>query len=334
MVAPPPPAVLPYAGRIEGSGSPMAPATRVLVLCSIGGLILLIALGLLLPPFWYSHTLSNRTVCAANMSGIGKGLLTYANDGNQGMPIAAHWPEQVAVATGQVNYVGRIGSKRGVDNQPNAGETWAVDGPDGREMSTTRNLWTLVRSNGSTAGSFICPDAGDVKNGEDNPQDYWDSETVTLRRPAPSRPPRTRRRTRRSATAIRCRMVVTAGPARMATREWSWRRTKGRTASRPKQVARPRRRCFPRSPTPNPALKTGVPGTHPTTAASAVGQAGKRPVRRQPRRLVHLAVGGRPRRQHLHPVAVRRRGQTRRSSSETRRPGIRPISRRWPTPTG
>src|SRR5690606_29768100 len=105
---------------------------------------------------------------------IGKGLHTYAADGNQGMPIAAHWPEQVALATGQVNYVSRFGSKRGVMGDTWAGETFEVDGPDGREMSTTRNLWTLIRAGGSTPGSFVCPESGDTKNDEDSPQDYWD----------------------------------------------------------------------------------------------------------------------------------------------------------------
>jgi hypothetical protein len=42
------------------------------------------------------------------------------------------------------------------------------------EISTTRNLWTLVRIGGSTPASFICPESNDEKNDEENPQDYWD----------------------------------------------------------------------------------------------------------------------------------------------------------------
>jgi len=42
------------------------------------------------------------------------------------------------------------------------------------EISTTRSLWALIRSNAATLASFICPSSEDVKNQDDNPQDSWD----------------------------------------------------------------------------------------------------------------------------------------------------------------
>lgn len=170
----PPPEVLPYSGRIEGRGSTTGPLTRLLLVLAVGSVLLVIVLTLLLSGLWYSDLRYCRTTCAANLHGIGKGLHSYASDNRGQMPIAAHWPEKVAIATGQVNYVGRIGSKRGAETQPAAGDTSVVDGPDGREISNTRNLWTLVHWGGSTPASFICPNGDDQKNDEDNPQAYWD----------------------------------------------------------------------------------------------------------------------------------------------------------------
>lgn len=161
------------------SGKPEVYGGRGLALAGVilGGLgigLWVLTVPILLPSLARARELAKRTTCAANMQGLGYALRTYSNDGDQGMPIAAHWQEKVEAATGQVNYVGRIGSKRGLSGNPAAGESLAVDGPDGRELSTTRNLWTMVRIAGSTPQSFVCPSSGDVANVEWNPQDYWD----------------------------------------------------------------------------------------------------------------------------------------------------------------
>jgi prepilin-type N-terminal cleavage/methylation domain-containing protein len=131
--------------------------------------IIALLISILLPSLARARELAKRTTCAANVSGIGKGLFTYANEGNQGMPIAAH---QTTTNKGvsAVTYVRMIGSKRGQINNPAAGETFTTE----NQMSTVRNLWTLVRNGGSTPASFICPSSEDMKNDEDNPQDFWD----------------------------------------------------------------------------------------------------------------------------------------------------------------
>ena len=156
----------------EYGGKGLAVAGLIVSVVSMA--IWLMAIPILLPSLARARELAKRTTCAANMAGMGRGLLVYAGDGNQGYPVAAHWEEKTRTATGQVNYVGRIGSKRGKAGDPGLGETTAVDGPDGRELSTTRNLWILVRSGGSTPASFVCPSSDDTQNEENNPQDYWD----------------------------------------------------------------------------------------------------------------------------------------------------------------
>ncbi len=133
--------------------------------------IIALLISILLPSLARARELAKRTTCAANLSGIGKGLFTYAADGNQGMPIAAHKSDSdTNPQTADVDYTKMIGVGRGQANLPAAGESNDTI----TTLSTARNLWTLVRASGSTAGSFICPSTDDQKNDEDNPQDYWD----------------------------------------------------------------------------------------------------------------------------------------------------------------
>jgi prepilin-type N-terminal cleavage/methylation domain-containing protein len=143
--------------------------------------IIALLISILLPSLARARELAKRTACAANMSGMGKGLHTYANDGNQGMPISAYSTVGMAAdgKTGAVTYVRAIGSKRGMYNDPSWGEikypdTTVAGHDNGKLISTVRNLWTLVRSGGSTPASFICPSCDDAKNDEDSPQAYWD----------------------------------------------------------------------------------------------------------------------------------------------------------------
>jgi len=138
--------------------------------------IIALLISILLPSLARARELAKRTTCAANMSGIGKGLHTYANDGNQGMPVAAHAapPQSTTGNIGSTTYVQEIGSKRGSTQAPSAGEIIVAANATLTQASTVRNLWTLVRQGGSTPGSFLCPSSDDQKNSEDNPQDYWD----------------------------------------------------------------------------------------------------------------------------------------------------------------
>jgi len=140
--------------------------------------IIALLISILLPSLARARELAKRTTCAANLSGIGKGLHTYSNDGNQGMPVAAH---VMATTTSEapVQYWGKIGSKRGLSTNASMGEIQyygvGMTNPDaGVQMSNVRNLWTLVRVSGSTPASFVCPSSEDAKNDEDNPQAYWD----------------------------------------------------------------------------------------------------------------------------------------------------------------
>lgn len=114
--------------------------------------------------------LSNRTICASNLKGIGTGMYTYANENGDMWPIPPHAPA-TQDGVGEVTYAPRrIGIKRGTETQPEAGASSVND----CELSTTRAFWLLVRTNSSTPKSFYCPLSKDEPNDEDNPQSFWD----------------------------------------------------------------------------------------------------------------------------------------------------------------
>ncbi|NLE57129.1 MAG: hypothetical protein GX616_02125, partial [Planctomycetes bacterium] len=135
----------------------------VVVICVILILVVLVVVQ-------WTRRPPQRTSCAAMLSGIAKGLYTYATENGDVYPIAAHAPAD-ADEVGRVKYApGMIGTHRGVAGDPNSGETTEAD----TEMSTTRNLWVLVRTGGTSPRSFICPSSPDKANDEDNPAEFRD----------------------------------------------------------------------------------------------------------------------------------------------------------------
>jgi prepilin-type processing-associated H-X9-DG protein len=107
-------------------------------------------------------------------------MYTYANENNDYWPIAAPFAEPTKDEFGAVKYVGVIGKDeptRGRANDTEYGSPIRFRTENNRppqELSTTRNLWVLIRNGASASASFICPSGDDEKNDEDNPQNYWD----------------------------------------------------------------------------------------------------------------------------------------------------------------
>jgi len=138
--------------------------------------IIALLISILLPSLGRARELSKRAVCAANLKGMGTGFYTYANDNGQVWPIAAHLQADASsTGTGNVEYCNMIGAKRGEAGNPMAGETIDYDDPAPDEnISTARNMWTLIRLDMSAPKSFICPSSDDAANDDEVPQDYWD----------------------------------------------------------------------------------------------------------------------------------------------------------------
>jgi len=137
--------------------------------------IIALLISILLPSLARARELSKRTVCAANVKGIGTGFATYAAGNNDDWPIPAH-TVATAVPTTAVTYAAQTGIHRGVRGDTDAGETMV----DAKAVSTTRGFWYLVRSGASSPKSFICPSSEDQPNSDDNPQDYWDFGTADM----------------------------------------------------------------------------------------------------------------------------------------------------------
>ncbi|UCD28718.1 MAG: prepilin-type N-terminal cleavage/methylation domain-containing protein [Planctomycetota bacterium] len=157
------------------------PAFTLIELLVVVAIIALL-ISILLPSLARARELSRRVVCAANMSGMGKGFYTYANENSGSWPAPnPHQKAQVSMV-GTVSYVQRIGIDvpgRGLWNNIEAGNpeevaTYGAQNNYSTNLSTTRAFWMLVRSGASSPASFICPSSDDTKNDEDNPQFYWD----------------------------------------------------------------------------------------------------------------------------------------------------------------
>lgn len=168
---------------IQSATAPSRPRRRrrgflgldVFVVLFLFGLIILF-FAALLPGILRARELAKRTVCAANLNGLGKGFYDYGTENADDWPIAAHLVAGEEWGVGKVQYAPRmIGTKRGKEGNWLAGESTVED----TKLSTTRNLWMLVRAGAATPASFICPSTRDQRNDQDNPQDFWDFRGYT-----------------------------------------------------------------------------------------------------------------------------------------------------------
>lgn len=154
--------------RIVGRNESRSAFTLIELLVVVAIIALLISI--LLPSLARARELSKRAVCAANLKGMGTGFYTYANENGDVWPIAAGATATSNTITA-VRYAGTVmGTKRGQKANATAGETFVAD----TQVSTSRNLWTLVRLQISTQKAFNCPSADDGPNSDETPQAYWD----------------------------------------------------------------------------------------------------------------------------------------------------------------
>jgi len=129
--------------------------------------VLLVALILLVRS---EFALRRRTACGNNLKQIGTGLYTYCSPSSGNFPSAAHIPA-VEIGVGRVSYAPKmIGVKRGNGRDPESGKTTEED----IDISTTRNLWTLVRIGATPPKLFVCPSGTDMPNEDNDPKLFWD----------------------------------------------------------------------------------------------------------------------------------------------------------------
>jgi prepilin-type N-terminal cleavage/methylation domain-containing protein len=118
--------------------------------------IIALLISILLPSLARARELSKRSVCAANLKGLGTACHIYGNENEEWFPIANYsqnWPAtpQNAAPSG-FTWRGTLGS--------NSQTQLATTG--GTSAHVGRSMFMLIIGGGSTAGQFICPSSGDT----------------------------------------------------------------------------------------------------------------------------------------------------------------------------
>ena len=111
--------------------------------------IIALLISILLPSLQRARELSKRTVCAANVRGIGQACKIYANDYEESWPIINHQPNC------NYNTAVGLGTPARVITNPN------VAIPPATAAATTRNFWLLIRLGSVSTKQFRCPSSDD-----------------------------------------------------------------------------------------------------------------------------------------------------------------------------
>lgn len=124
--------------------------------------IIALLISILLPSLQRARELSKRTVCAANVRGIGQACKIYSNEDPEDLfPLVPY-----DVTKTQFSYTSQIGVSRSV-----------ITNTSSQSASTTRCMWMLVR--GSAGGSvtvkqFRCPSSDDSVDDTEDLIRYYD----------------------------------------------------------------------------------------------------------------------------------------------------------------
>ncbi len=154
--------------RVVGRSESRSAFTLIELLVVVAIIALLISI--LMPSLARARELSKRSVCASNVRSMGTGFYTYGNENNEQWPIA-DGVRPTTAGLSSVTYAGKmVGALR---NRDTYSYSDPAGGPD-TKISTTRNLWTLIRLQISTQKSFFCPSSDDQPNEDQVPQKWWD----------------------------------------------------------------------------------------------------------------------------------------------------------------
>ena len=137
--------------------------------------IIALLIGILLPALGRAREIANRSVCAANLSGVYKAMYTYSVTNSDQFPIAG------------------IGTTNGtVDGFEYTTRTATTVNATSLANNATASLWVLVRNGAVAAKSFICPSTSQVadpltENGEpggnnaslDECFDFYDKDNLS-----------------------------------------------------------------------------------------------------------------------------------------------------------
>jgi prepilin-type N-terminal cleavage/methylation domain-containing protein len=127
--------------------------------------IIALLISILLPSLSRARELSKRTVCSANLRGIGQAAYIYAQDGDS-------FPANSGLSgPGGIGADGVMRLFALVDRGPMQPGTTATPSP-------TVDMWMLVRANNTTPKQFICPSTTDQPDPAQDTTAYYDFLTA------------------------------------------------------------------------------------------------------------------------------------------------------------
>ena len=133
-------------GRRTGRGMAIAGAA-----CGFVGI--LIALVAPVPILSRPHTLSKRTVCSANLRGVGVGMTVYANDNLDWLPVSpfAQIENPDPINATRVGFIGEMSANL---TSPSVG--------NGTAVHPSRSFFLLITDGSCTTKQFTCPSTDDT----------------------------------------------------------------------------------------------------------------------------------------------------------------------------
>jgi len=123
--------------------------------------IIALLISILLPSLSRARELSKRTVCSANLRGIGQAAYIYAQDGDI-FPFISRGP-----TNSNGNMILFAPTNRILTGGASSVSTTGTPSP-------TVDLWTLVRANNSTPKQFNCPSTTDTADPAQDTTAYYD----------------------------------------------------------------------------------------------------------------------------------------------------------------
>ena len=143
--------------------------------------IIALLISILLPSLSKARELAKRSVCAANLRGIGTSCKIYANENEEQWPVPT-FDENLIDTSNGIRYTETIDRQGNWDkeNNPKRPE-WSDDGTLegwGEYVSTTRALWMLVRTGEIVPKTCVCPSSGGGPDDREEIDRYYNFRTL------------------------------------------------------------------------------------------------------------------------------------------------------------